>query len=80
MQLSSLAQMPNASVAQLSLKDGNLCLAPGGRPLTENDDRGRPVPNLLVLSAADLDHRLGRRMLNCDLQEKGEEDVGQTTD
>lgn len=40
----------------------------GGSILTQDDDRGGPVPNLFILSATDLNHGLCCRVLHLDLQ------------
>ena len=40
----------------------------GTRQLTENDDGGGAVPDLLVLGAAQLDHALGGRVGHVNLR------------
>lgn len=44
--------------------------------LTEDDDRGRAIPDLLVLGTGQLDHRLGRRVADIDFTEDGVAVVG----
>lgn len=38
--------------------------------LTQNNDRGGPISNLLILCAANLNHGLGSRVLDLDLNAK----------
>lgn len=38
--------------------------------LTQNNDRGGPISHFLILSTADLNHGLGSRVLDLDLQVK----------